>query len=240
MSNVASILIIEDEPSIQQMIAFILKREGYKTIEVSSIRKAWNSITKTLPALIILDWMLPDKTGILFLTELKKKPSFADIPVIMLTARAEESSKIRGFDAGADDYITKPFSPRELVARVKSILKRYSPKAQKNGQTADTKALLHHGSLVLDPNDRSLTIDGTPIKIAPTEFKLLYHLIQNLNKTQSRDKLLSDVWSDHHTLTDRTVDVHIRRVRKILQASGYHHNIQSVRGIGYKFVQERS
>jgi two-component system phosphate regulon response regulator PhoB len=233
------ILIVEDEPSIQQMISFVLKRAGYDTTEVDSARKAWNFLKKNKPSLIILDWMLPDKTGILFLTELRKNSSFDNTPVIMLTARAEESSKIRGFDAGADDYITKPFSPKELVARVKTILKRYQPK-NTTGETGNnhSKPILTYKGISMDPNERALEINSEKIKIAPLEFKLLYQLLKYANKAQSRDKLLENAWDDKTGITDRTVDVHIRRVRKLLEPSSYDKNIESIRGIGYRFIQE--
>ncbi len=234
------ILIIEDEPSIQQMISFVLKRAGYQTTEVDSIRKAWNFLKKNKPSLIVLDWMLPDKSGVLFLTDLRKNTDFNDVPVIMLTARAEESSKIRGFDAGADDYITKPFSPKELVARVKTILKRYQPKLSRQENDLDTgKPVLTYKSITMDPNERILIIDNENIKIAPLEFKLLYQLLKHPNKAQSRDKLLEKAWDDKTGITDRTVDVHIRRIRKILELTEYGKNIESIRGIGYRFIQEK-
>jgi len=234
----SDILIIEDEPAIQQMLSFALKRSGYTSTTVDSIRKAWNVLKNKPPSLILLDWMLPDKTGISFLTEIRKNKAYDNIPVIMLTARAEESSKIRGLESGADDYITKPFSPKELTARIKAILKRYKPKDKANNikdEVEELDIILKTENLELNQTERTLKIYNEKIKIGPLEFKLLYYLVKSPNKTRSREKLLERVWDNKAGVTDRTVDVHIRRVRKLLEPSGYYRNIVSIRGIGYKF-----
>ena len=233
------VLIIEDEPSIQQMIAFVLKRAGYETLEVDNIRKAWAILKQEKPCIIILDWMLPDQSGISFLADFRKQKKYDNTPIIMLTARAEEDNKIRGFDAGADDYITKPFSPKELTARIKNLLKRYHfQKTLNEPLNVNDKPILQYQLISIDPNERILKIGDKKIKIAPLEFKLLYQLLKYPNKAQSRDKLLARAWEDKIGITDRTVDVHIRRVRKLLEPSGYDQNIESVRGIGYRFIQD--
>ena len=237
MSTKRDILIIEDEPPIRRMLAFSLSRSGFASRETETVAGAWQELTRKRPDLLILDWMLPDKTGINFLTKLRNNPHYENLPVIMLTARAEESSKLRGLDAGADDYITKPFSPRELIARIKTVLKRYPPAEDSTPREPEP---LVRGELELNQSEHTLKIAGQAVRIGPLEFKLLYYLAQTPNKVYSREHLLDKVWGQKSHISDRTVDVHIRRVRKVLENNGYANWIQSIRGVGYKFTMENT
>ena len=226
-----TILIVEDEAPIRSMLSFALKRAGYETKGVSSVEEAWNVLGDRLPKLILLDWMLPDQTGVTFLSKLRQLEAYKNIPVIMLTARADESSKLRGFEAGADDYVTKPFSPKELLARMNALLKR-------SQQVDKAEAILTVGSITLNLENHELCCDGKIIKIGGLEFKLLTYLMKHPNKALSRSVLLSKVWKAEKEVSERTVDVHIRRVRSVLEPLGYGNLILSIRGIGYKLVKE--
>ncbi|TNF66290.1 MAG: response regulator [Gammaproteobacteria bacterium] len=231
-----SILVVEDEAPIRQMVSFALKRCGFNPIEASTIAEANEILTQQSIQLILLDCMMPDKSGINWLTKLKKKPSF-QLPVIMLTARAEESNKIRAFDAGADDYITKPFSPKELLARINAVLRRSYrlDNLTENNEIPAKSQQLIAGGIILDVDNHRLTLNGKKTKIGPLEFKLLHYLMRHPDKALSREKLLDKVWGDQADVLERTVDVHIRRVRKILEAENLEYLIESVRGIGYRF-----
>jgi two-component system, OmpR family, phosphate regulon response regulator PhoB len=231
MFKAFTILIVEDEAPIRQMLSFALTRAGYKIMEASSISEAWSCLNVQKPSLILLDWMLPDTTGVAFLSKLRKHEQYSTLPVIMLTARAEESSKLRGFDVGADDYVTKPFSPKELLARINVLLRRSSHFNQSEERVSA-------GGIVLNISAHQLTINGVELKIGPLEFKLLAYLMTHPNKVLSRSILLSNVWDARKEISERTVDVHIRRVRSILEASKHDHHIQSIRGVGYKFIKE--
>lgn len=226
------ILVVEDELPIRQMLTFALTRQGYKTFEAATIKEANDVIQKERIHLILLDCMIPDKSGINWLTEIKKIPPFHQLPVIMLTARAEETNKIRAFDAGADDYITKPFSPKELLARIQAVIRRSYPEL---GESNPAKANISYPNITLDIENHRLLLRGKKTKIGPLEFKLLHYLMRHPEKALSREKLLDKVWGDQAEVMERTVDVHIRRVRKILEKENLENLIESVRAVGYRF-----
>ena len=223
----ANILVIEDEPAIQELLALNLTQAGHNPIRALSVEQAQQLMREMQPDLIILDWMLPGMSGIEFARRLKSDEYSKGIPIIMLTARGEESDKVRGLDVGADDYVTKPFSPRELTARIKAVLRRRAP------QMTDDPIEL--GGLRLDPVTHRVTGNGAALDLGPTEFKLLQYLMSNPERVHSRAQVLDRVWGDRVFVEDRTVDVHIRRLRQALAASGHEEMIQTVRGVGYRF-----
>ncbi len=223
----ANILVIEDEPAIQELLALNLTQAGHNPIRALSVEQAQQLMREMQPDLIILDWMLPGMSGIEFARRLKSDDYSKGIPIIMLTARGEESDKVRGLDVGADDYVTKPFSPRELTARIKAVLRRRAP------QMTDDPIEL--GGLRLDPVTHRVTGNGAALDLGPTEFKLLHYLMSNPERVHSRAQVLDRVWGDRVFVEDRTVDVHIRRLRQALAASGHEEMIQTVRGVGYRF-----
>lgn len=223
----ANILVIEDEPAIQELLALNLTQAGHNPIRALSVEQAQQLMREMQPDLIILDWMLPGMSGIEFARRLKSDEYSKGIPIIMLTARGEESDKVRGLDVGADDYVTKPFSPRELTARIKAVLRRRAP------QMTDDPIEL--GGLRLDPVTHRVTGNGEALDLGPTEFKLLHYLMSNPERVHSRAQVLDRVWGDRVFVEDRTVDVHIRRLRQALAASGHEEMIQTVRGVGYRF-----
>ena len=221
------ILIVEDEPSIREMVAFALERAGFQYTEAETAGAAQVTIADEQPDLILLDWMLPDLSGIDLARRLKKEELSAGIPIIILTARGEEEDKIRGLDAGADDYITKPFSPRELVARIKAVLRRV------HGEESDQ--LLEVEGLVLDPTGHRVSVNGQALEMGPTEYRLLHFFMTHPERVFSRTRLLDSVWGRNVYVEERTVDVHIRRLRKALAVHGHDRLIQTVRGAGYRF-----
>lgn len=223
----ANILVVEDEPAIQELLAFNLTQAGHNPIRAMSVEQALQLMRETLPDLIILDWMLPGMSGIDFARRLKSDDYSKAIPIIMLTARGEEIDKVRGLEVGADDYVTKPFSPRELNARIKAVLRRRAPQM--------TDDPIEIGGLRLDPSTHRVTGNGTALDLGPTEFRLLHYLMSNPERVHSRSQVLDRVWGDRVFVEDRTVDVHIRRLRKALEASGHEDMIQTVRGVGYRF-----
>jgi len=223
----ANILVVEDEPAIQELLAFNLSQAGHNPIRAMSVEQAQQLMRETLPDLIILDWMLPGMSGIDFARRLKADDYSKTIPIIMLTARGEEIDKVRGLEVGADDYVTKPFSPRELNARIKAVLRRRAPQM--------TDDPIEIGGLRLDPSTHRVTGNGTALDLGPTEFRLLHYLMSNPERVHSRSQVLDRVWGDRVFVEDRTVDVHIRRLRKALEASGHEDMIQTVRGVGYRF-----
>ena len=220
------LLIVDDEAAIREMISFTLSRNGFDIIEAEDGRSALLKLADHRPDLILLDWMLPDISGIDLARRLKKEDC-SEIPIIMLTARGEEDDKVRGLDAGADDYITKPFSPRELSARIKAVLRRTSPVHASDKLTAE--------SLELDLQSHRVTAAGTPIELGPTEFRLLQFFMSHQDRVYSRSQLLDQVWGSNVYVEERTVDVHIRRLRKALAHGACEHHIQTVRGAGYRF-----
>ncbi len=227
------ILIIEDEISIRQMLIFAMQIEGFKFSEASTAEQGRSILNRclednqSLPDLILLDWMLPGASGIEFAKKLKKNSDFQKIPIIMLTARGEEDDRVRGLNSGADDYVVKPFSPKELIARIKAVLRR-------NGHTQ--KPELCAGTIKLELAGHRVFVEGSEIHIGPTEFKLLRFLLENIDRVYSRTQLLDAVWGHQIAVEERTVDVHILRLRKVLQTAGT--QIQTVRGAGYRLSKQ--
>jgi two-component system phosphate regulon response regulator PhoB len=223
----ANILVVEDEPAIQELLSFNLQQAGHHTLNATSAEQAFSLLRESLPDLILLDWMLPGVSGIEFARRLKADAYTKAIPIIMLTARGEEQDKIVGFDTGADDYMTKPFSPRELMARIKAVLRRRAPQMTDDPVTT--------GDLRLDPSSHRVTAAGKSVELGPTEFRLLHFLMTHAERVHSRTQLLDQVWGNQVFVEDRTVDVHIRRLRRALEATGHECLIQTVRGSGYRF-----
>ncbi len=222
-----TLLLIEDDTAIRDMLRLFLTSRDYRLQEAASGKQALTLLADENPDLILLDWMLPDTHGPALLQKLRDNPVHKDIPVIMLTARAEEEDKIKGLDIGADDYITKPFSLQELDARIRALIRR--------AHGLDRHARLTQGPLELDPDQASLRIHGEPVKIGPTEFRLLHYLMRKPGRLHSRSQLLDQVWGQGTFIEERTVDVHILRLRKLLKAHGIEHAVETVRGAGYRF-----
>jgi len=220
------ILIVEDEQAIREMIAFHLSRAGYATLEAGDCRVARQLLADERPDLALIDWMLPDISGLELTRMLKRDKEYEDLAIIMLTARAEERDKISGLDGGADDYITKPFSPRELLARIQAVLRR-------SGNSGD--AAVNAGVLELDTAGHRIVASGNEIKLGPTEFRLLQFLMTHPDRVYSRAQLLDRVWGANVYVEERTVDVHVRRLRKALSPESADDYIQTVRGAGYRF-----
>ncbi len=220
------ILIVEDELPIREMIAFHLSRAGYETLEAPDCRTARGLLADERPDLALIDWMLPDMSGLELTRMLKREEQYDDLAIIMLTARAEERDKVSGLDGGADDYITKPFSPRELVARIQAVLRRSSGHAE---------AVVTAGVLELDAPGHRVAAGGVEVKLGPTEYRLLEFLMTHPDRVYSRTQLLDRVWGANVYVEERTVDVHVRRLRKALSATNADNYIQTVRGAGYRF-----
>ena len=223
----ATILVVEDEPAIQELIAINLEHAGYQPVQAADAEQALAIVRDAVPDLILLDWMLPGMSGMEFARRLRADRRTQQVPVIMLTARAEEQDKLAGLETGADDYITKPFSPRELNARIKALLRRRSPQA--------TDDAVEVAGLKLDPASHRVSGNGRLLALGPTEFRLLHFLMTHPERVYARAQLLDQVWGDHVFVEERTVDVHIRRLRKALEASGHDRLIETVRGTGYRF-----
>lgn len=221
-----TVLIVDDEPAIREMIAVALEMADYECMEAADAREAHALIIDRQPDIILLDWMLPGTSGIELARRLKKEETTADIPIIMLTAKVEEDNKIRGLEVGADDYITKPFSPRELVARLKAVLRRATPPGIDSPVDVD--------GLALDPSSHRVTANGCSLNIGPTEYRLLQFFMTHQERVYSRSQLLDQVWGGNVYVEERTVDVHIRRLRKAL-GDRHDYLIQTVRGAGYRF-----
>jgi len=221
----ATVLVVEDEPQIQELLAVNLEHIGHKVVRAASAEEAEAAIRESLPDVLVLDWMLPGESGLAFARRLRADERTRELPILMLTARAMEQDKITGLEAGADDYLTKPFSPKELAARIKAVLRRRAP------QLADDPVEIH--GLRLDPLARRVTAKGAKIALAPSEFRLLHFLMTHPGRIYSRAQLLDLVWGDHVFIEERTVDVHIRRLRKALAVSGHDRLIDTVRGSGY-------
>jgi two-component system, OmpR family, phosphate regulon response regulator PhoB len=226
----ANILVVEDEPAIQELLALNITQAGHNAMRALSVAHAQDLLKETLPDLILLDWMLPGTNGLEFARQLKADQFTKNIPIIMLTARGDEYDKVRGLEVGADDYVTKPFSPRELNARIKAVLRRRAP--QMTDDPIEVKGLR------LDPTTHRVTGNSTSIDLGPTEFRLLHFFMTNIERVHTRSQLLDKVWGDHVFVEDRTVDVHIRRLRNALSVSGHEDLIQTVRGTGYRFSVE--
>jgi two-component system phosphate regulon response regulator PhoB len=221
------ILIVDDEPAIREMVSVALEMADFDVLEAENAQGAHGIIVDERPDLVLLDWMLPSVSGIELARRLKREETTAEIPVIMLTAKGDEDNKIQGLEVGADDYITKPFSTRELIARIKAVLRRTS------AQMAE-KAIEVEG-LVLDPVSHRITADGDPVDMGPTEYRLLEFFMGHQERAYSRTQLLDQVWGANVYVEDRTIDVHIRRLRKALAPWDYDRFIQTVRGTGYRF-----
>lgn len=220
------VLIVDDEEAIREMISVALELAGFQWIEAENAQVAHSRIVDERPDLILLDWMLPGVSGIELARRLKRDEATGEIPIIMLTAKSEEDNKIQGLDAGADDYITKPFSTRELISRINAVLRR--------AQGDRSKSILVSG-LALDPISHRITADERPVEMGPTEYRLLEFFMTHQDRAYSRAQLLDQVWGGNVYVEDRTVDVHIRRLRKALAPYKYDHLVQTVRGTGYRF-----
>lgn len=221
------ILIVDDESAIRDMLRIALEMADYDCLEAEDAQQAMALVVDEKPDLILLDWMLPQTSGIEFARRLKRDEFTAGIPIIMLTAKGEEDNKIQGLEVGADDYITKPFSPRELVARLKAVLRRTAPED-------DGGPILVDG-LCLDPASHRVTINDAPIQIGPTEYRLLEFFLTHQERVYTRSQLLDHVWGGNVYVEERTVDVHIRRLRKALSPGRHDRYVQTVRGTGYRF-----
>ena len=220
------ILIVEDEVPIREMIAFHLARAGFETLEAGDCRQARRLLADERPDLALVDWMLPDMSGLELTRMLKRDNANEDLAVIMLTARADEHDKVSGLEGGADDYVTKPFSPRELIARIQAVLRRAG---------AHDPGMIEAGVLALDPAGHRVTVDGREVQLGPTEYRLLKFLMTHPDRVYSRTQLLDRVWGANVYVEERTVDVHVRRLRKALSQRGADRYIQTVRGAGYRF-----
>lgn len=223
----ANILVVEDEPAIQELLAFNVTQCGYRAIQAGDADSALALINRALPDLILLDWMLPGMSGVELARRLRADQRTHNIPIIMLTARTDERDKVLGLESGADDYITKPFSPRELMARIRAVLRRRAP------QMSDE--LVRVEGLELSPVTHRVNANGQNIDLGPTEFRLLHFFMTHVERVYSRSQLLDQVWGDHVFVEERTVDVHIRRLRQALEPSGLDGLVQTVRGSGYRF-----
>ena len=222
----ATILVVEDEPAIQALIEVNLRRAGHTARLAADAESAKRMVQDELPDLVLLNWMLPGMSGVDLARQLRSVPRTRAVPIIMLTARAEERDKIEALELGADDYVTKPFSPRELMARIKAVLRRHAP------QSTDDAVEL--GGLRLDPGTHRVSAGAAEVNLGPTEFRLLHFLMTHPERVHGRSQLLDQVWGDHVFVEERTVDVHIRRLRAALEASGHDRLIQTVRGSGYR------
>jgi len=225
----ASILVIEDEPAIQELIAVNLGLSGYDVSRANDAEAALTMLNGTLPDLVLVDWMLPGQSGVNLIRGLRSHARTADLPIIMLTARGEHQDKILGLESGADDYMTKPFSPRELLARIQALMRRRAPHATSNA--------IEVGGLRLDPSTRRVDAGGQQLALGPTEFKLLQFLMNNPERIHSRASLLDQVWGSGAFVEERTVDTHVGRLRCALEASGHHVMIETVRGSGYRLAR---
>ncbi len=222
------VLVVEDEPAIQELISVTLARSGHSVRTTASAREASEAVAEALPDLIVLDWMLPDGSGPSFARKMRGDPRTREVPIIMLTARAADDDKVAGLESGADDYVTKPFSPRELEARIQAVLRRRMPHV--------TKEAIEIGDLVLNPATRTVMGGSHTLKMGPTEFELLHFFMTHTDRVYTRTQILDHVWGDHVFLEDRTVDVHIRRLREALAPAGHDRLVDTVRGAGYRFL----
>ncbi len=226
-----SILVVEDEPAIRELLRVNLVDAGYEVRLAADAESAQRELATALPALLLLDWMLPGKSGLALAKELRGDPRLRELPIIMLTARTDEADKVAGLEAWVDDYVTKPFSPRELKARIKSVLRRRAPEAANEPLLA--------GTLALDPATHRVTAGGNAVPLGPTEFRLLRFLLARPERVHSRAQLLDQVWGDNVYIEERTVDVHIRRLRLALEPFGQAFLIETVRGGGYRLAAPR-
>ena len=222
-----AILLVEDELEIREMLRFALERAGFEIVAVETGEEALRVLDGPLPRLVIIDWMLPGMSGVELARKLRRDSIAAELPLIMLTARGEETDKLKSFDAGIDDYVTKPFSPKELIARIKALLRR-------SGASED--GLLSSGTLTLDTKSHRLAVGGEDVHIGPTEFRLLELLMRHPDRAFDRAQLLDRVWGRNVYVEERTVDVHVLRLRKALMPFGMDKLVETVRGVGYRFA----
>lgn len=232
MSKVRQILVVEDEQPIREMVAFALRRAGFGVIEAATSQDARVRLADQRPDLMLVDWMLPDMSGLELTRQVKRDPLTRDVPIIMLTARAAEGDKVAGLDGGADDYMTKPFSPRELLSRINAVLRR--------GGGAEEGDRLQVAGLTMDRASHRVSCDGREVALGPTEYRMLEFFMQNPERVYSRAQLLDRVWGGNVYIEERTIDVHIRRLRKALEDVQMDHLIQTVRGSGYRFSGKES
>jgi two-component system phosphate regulon response regulator PhoB len=225
----ATILVVEDEPAIQELVAYACQTSGFEVRRSDSVRAAREAVSNELPDLVLLDWMLPDRPGIDLLRELRSEERTRALPVIMLTAKGSETDKVAGLDAGADDYVVKPFSPRELVSRIRAVFRRRAP--QLAGE------VMEYGPLRLDAARRELLANGKPVRMGLTEFNLLSFFMAHPERVFSRSQLLDGVWGDHVFIEEHTIDVHMLRLRRALAPFDLQYMIQTVRGLGYRLSQ---
>lgn len=230
--NQTQVLVVDDEVAIRDMIAFALDRAGMQVQVASDAKEALVSITRQRPDIILMDWMMPGVSGIELTRRLRREPYTQDIPIIMLTARVTEDDKVAGLEAGTDDYVIKPFSPRELLARIRAVMRRSTH--------ADDQGKISAGDLTLDTISRRVTHLDVEIHLGPTEYRLLEFFMSHAGRAYSRSQLLDHVWGANTYLEERTVDVHIRRLRQALEPAGVSHYLQTVRGHGYRFLAEQS
>jgi two-component system phosphate regulon response regulator PhoB len=222
------VLVVEDEPAIQELISVTLARSGHTVRRTATAKEAAAAVAQALPDLVLLDWMLPDGSGPAFARKLRSEARTREVPIIMLTARADEEDKVQGLQSGVDDYVTKPFSPRELEARIQAVLRRRVPHVSKEA--------IEVGGLVLNPATRTVMGARKALRMGPTEFELLHFFMTHTDRVYTRSQILDQVWGDHVFLEDRTVDVHIRRLREALAPSGHDRLVETVRGAGYRFL----
>ena len=228
----ASILLIEDEPAIQQLVALVLKQAGHSIQSADSAEAGFALIKEKLPDLLLVDWMLPGISGAEFTKRLRQDERTKQLPIILLTARSEEADKVKGLDLGADDYITKPFSPKELQARIQALLRRRAPQLSSDS--------IEIYGLHLDPSTHRITVKNQILDVSPIEFKLLHYFMTHPERVYSRAQLLDKVWGDHMYLEERTVDVNIRRLRSLLTPHGLSDLLQTVRGAGYRLSNQEN
>jgi two-component system phosphate regulon response regulator PhoB len=226
-----TILAVEDEPAILELLRVNLVDAGYDVRAAADAESAQAMLKEALPDLVLLDWMLPGQSGLALAKQLRSEARTRELPIIMVTARSDEADKVAGLEAWVDDYVTKPFSPRELKARIKSVLRRRAPEAAQES--------LHAGPLKLDPVTHRVTVDGETVHLGPTEFRLLRYFLARPERVHSRTQLLDQVWGDHVYIEERTVDVHIRRLRVALEPFGQAGLIETVRGSGYRLSVPR-
>jgi two-component system, OmpR family, phosphate regulon response regulator PhoB len=225
-----AILVVEDEPVTQKLIAANLERAGHRVMRAASVSEAMASIREVVPDLVLLDWILPNATGVSFARQLRTDQRTRDIPIIMLTGRSQETDKVMGLEAGADDYITKPFSTRELLARIKAVIRRRAPLL--------SDEIVEIAGLKLDPAAHRIIAGDGKIELGATEFRLLHFFMTHPDRVYSRAQLLDEVWGDHVFVEERTVDVHIRRLRQSLAPSGHAGLLETVRGTGYRLLRK--
>lgn len=223
----ANILVVEDEPAIQELIAINLQHAGFAPTRADSAERAYEIVRDSVPDLMLLDWTLPGMSGIELARRLRAERRTQNVPIIMLTARTSEQDKLVGLDCGVDDYVTKPFSPRELNARIRMVMRRMSPQL--------TEQVVQVGELILDPVSRRVSGNNIPIALGPTEYRLLHFMMTHTERVYTRAQMLDYVWGDDVFVEERTIDVHIRRLRKALQESGCDRLVETVRGLGYRF-----